>query len=231
MAAKKIYAVKRGKITGVFNEWEACRASVEGYPGAEYKGFASEKEARAYLGDALEDKEKAGGQSRAEFLADEDLPQEGKLLAYVDGSYEDSLKKYAFGCVFILPDGRVCTEFGNGEKEQALKHRNVSGEMLGAMYAVKTAMASDFRQVELRYDYEGIEKWVTGKWRSKTELTEKYAKAMREWGTKIDIRFTKVAAHSNVYYNELADKLAKKGLREGQGTPKIKGLGDGSEIS
>lgn len=44
MAAKKIYAVKRGKITGVFNEWEACRASVEGYPGAEYKGFASEKE-------------------------------------------------------------------------------------------------------------------------------------------------------------------------------------------
>ncbi len=161
----------------------------------------------------------------------EECPGPDTLLAYVDGSYDDSLKKYAFGCVFILPDGRVCTEFGNGEKEQALKHRNVSGEMLGAMYAVKTAMASDFRQVELRYDYEGIEKWVTGKWRSKTELTEKYAKAMREWGTKIDIRFTKVAAHSNVYYNELADKLAKKGLREGQGTPKIKGLGDGSEIS
>lgn len=168
---------------------------------------------------------------RAYRAAPEECPGQDTLLAYVDGSYDDSLKKYAFGCVFILPDGRICTEFGNGEKEQALKHRNVSGEMLGAMYAVKTAMASGFRQVELRYDYEGIEKWVTGKWRSKTELTEKYAKAMREWGTKIDIRFTKVAAHSNVYYNELADKLAKKGLREGQGTPKIKGLGDGIEIS
>ena len=87
----------------------------------------------------------------------EECPGPDTLLAYVDGSYDDSLKKYAFGCVFILPDGRVCTEFGNGEKEQALKHRNVSGEMLGAMYAVKTAMASDFRQVEIRYVYDGIE--------------------------------------------------------------------------
>lgn len=100
---------------------------------------------------------------RAYRAAPEECPGQDTLLAYVDGSYDDSLKKYAFGCVFILPDGRICTEFGNGEKEQALKHRNVSGEMLGAMYAVKTAMASGFRQVELRYDYEGIEKWVTGK--------------------------------------------------------------------
>ncbi len=249
MGAGKYYAVRKGRTRGLFATWEECRASVEGYSDAEYKSFRERREAEGYLEDipsdansgdasagagASERPAQVGGADpdfRAYRAAPEECPGQDTLLAYVDGSYDDSLKKYAFGCVFILPDGRICTEFGNGEKEQALKHRNVSGEMLGAMYAVKTAMASGFRQVELRYDYEGIEKWVTGKWRSKTELTEKYAKAMREWGTKIDIRFTKVAAHSNVYYNELADKLAKKGLREGQGTPKIKGLGDGSEIS
>lgn len=229
MAAKKIYAVKRGKITGVFNEWEACRASVEGYPGAEYKGFASEKEARAYLGDALEDKEKAGGQSRAEFLADEDLPQEGKLLAYVDGSYEGSLKKYAFGCVFLLADGRIYTQYGNGDREQSLQHRNVTGEMLGAMYAVKFAMFNGFRGVELRYDYQGIEKWVTGEWHARTELTQKYAAAMRSWGKDIEIRFTKVAAHTNVRYNELADQMAKTGLMEGDGVPKVCRIEDMTE--
>lgn len=249
MGAGKYYAVRKGRTRGLFATWEECRACVEGYPDAEYKSFRERREAEGYLEGVPRDANSGGvsaGDGASERPAEardvesdlrayrampEECPGPDTLLAYVDGSYDDSLKKYAFGCVFILPDGRVCTEFGNGEKEQALKHRNVSGEMLGAMYAVKTAMASDFRQVELRYDYEGIEKWVTGKWRSKTELTEKYAKAMREWGTKIDIRFTKVAAHSNVYYNELADKLAKKGLREGQGTPKIKGLGDGSEIS
>ena len=38
-----------------------------------------------------------------------DRPAEGGLLAYVDGSYQDALKKYGFGCVFILSDGRVYT--------------------------------------------------------------------------------------------------------------------------
>ena len=27
----------------------------------------------------------------------------GVLVAYVDGSYNDDVKRYAFGCVFITP--------------------------------------------------------------------------------------------------------------------------------
>ena len=60
-----------------------------------------------------------------------DRPEEGTLLAYVDGSYQDALKKYGFGCIFILPDGRIYTEYGNGDNPDSLKQRNVSGEMLG----------------------------------------------------------------------------------------------------
>lgn len=209
MAAKKFYAVKKGKSTGVFITWEECRASVEGYPGAEYKGFPSMEEAQSYLGTA------------EQFKVEEERPEEGWLLAYVDGSYDDSLKKYAFGCVFILPGGHIYVQYGNGDREQSLQHRNVTGEMLGAMYAVKTAMLNGFKGIEIRYDYQGIEKWVTGEWRSKTELTQKYAHAMRDWGGSIDIRFRKVAAHTNVRYNELADSLAKRGLREGDGVPKV----------
>ena len=78
----------------------------------------------------------------------------------MDGSYDDSLKKYAFGCVFLLPDGRIYTEFGNGDNEKSLQHRNVTGEMLGAMYAVKVAMLNNYKRLEIRYDYQGIEKWV-----------------------------------------------------------------------
>lgn len=212
MAGKRVYAVKRGKNTGIFYQWEECRNAVDGYPGAEYKGFPTVQEAKSYLG--------LTGQE------DIDVPPAGEasgegLLAYVDGSYDDTLKKYAFGCVFILADGHIYTQYGNGDNKQSLQHRNVTGEMLGAMYAVKTAMLNGFQKVELCYDYQGIEKWVTGEWRSKTELTQKYARAMREWGTKIHISFTKVAAHTNVKYNELADQMAKQGLREGNGVPKV----------
>ncbi|MCM1056749.1 MAG: ribonuclease H family protein [Firmicutes bacterium] len=234
MAGKKIYAVKKGKVTGVFKTWEECRESVDGFPGAEYRGFSSQEEAYAYLGitEQSEDTEeelqadRAGRTDRAkgkkQYPSDAaERPQEGRLLAYVDGSYEDSLKKYAFGCVFLTPEGHIYTQYGNGDREQSLQHRNVTGEMLGAMYAVKTAMVNGFQGIEIRYDYQGIEKWVTGEWRSKTELTRKYALAMRDWGRSIEIRFQKVAAHTNVRYNELADSLAKKGLREGNGVPKI----------
>ena len=219
MASKKYYAVKKGKVTGVFENWEECKASVDGYPGAEYKGFPTLLEARAF----------AGIQKSSTEEPDEELPKPGTLLAYVDGSYEDSVKKYAFGCVFILPDGRIFTEYGNGDNEQSLQHRNVTGEMLGAMYAVKFAMLNGFSEIEICYDYQGIEKWVTGEWRSKTELTQKYATAMRDWGKNISICFTKVAAHTNVKYNELADKMAKTGLTEGRGVPRVRLLQDMEE--
>ena len=233
MAAKKYYAVKKGKRTGVFDNWVECKASVDGFPGADYRGFATLQEACDYAGVPVPAADVPVAElvgvpvSVAEGVGKSDSEvSQGTcpLLAYVDGSYDDSLKKYAFGCVFILPDGRIYTEFGNGDNPQSLQHRNVTGEMLGAMYAVKTAIMNGYRQIEIRYDYEGIEKWVTGAWRSKTELTQKYAQAMREWSKDIKILFTKVPAHSNVTYNELADRTAKRGLTEGLGVPKVKKL-------
>lgn len=223
MAAKKFYAVKKGRTVGIFDNWTDCKASVDGYPGTVYKGFASLAEARAYMGDA--DTEAEACNDAGTSVSASAIESIGtKLVAYVDGSYDDSLKKYAFGCVFITEDGRVYTEFGNGDNARSLQHRNVTGEMLGAMYAVRFAMMNGFRELEICYDYEGIEKWVTGEWRSKTELTQKYAVAMREWSRSISISFRKVAAHTNVMYNEMADKLAKKGLTEGNGVPKVRKL-------
>ena len=144
---------------------------------------------------------------------------ENKVVAYVDGSYSDSVQKYAFGCVFILGDGRIFTAFGNGDNPESLKQRNVTGEMLGAMYAVQCARISGFEAIDIYYDYSGIEMWVTGGWKAKNELTQKYSQAMRSWGTAIEIRFHKVEGHTGVKYNELADKTAKRGITEGAGVP------------
>ncbi|MBO4515332.1 MAG: reverse transcriptase-like protein [Lachnospiraceae bacterium] len=150
--------------------------------------------------------------------------QENLLTAYVDGSYNDEIKRYAFGCVFLPPQGGIYLAMGNGENPETVSMRNVTGEMLGAMYAVKTAMKNGFSVIALYYDYEGIEKWVTGAWKAKKEHTKKYAQAMQEWGKQIEIRFYKVTAHSKVEYNELADKTAKRGLEEGKGIPPIRML-------
>ncbi|EGS20327.1 uncharacterized protein CTHT_0021530 [Thermochaetoides thermophila DSM 1495] len=45
----KVYAVRRGKRTGIFNTWDEAKAQVEGFSNAEFKSFRSEAEAQAWL--------------------------------------------------------------------------------------------------------------------------------------------------------------------------------------
>ncbi|MCR5719169.1 MAG: ribonuclease H family protein [Lachnospiraceae bacterium] len=211
----KFYAVKKGITPGIYTTWEECEANVAGYSKAEYKSFKTKNEALKYLGlDEIEDN------------PPKELPQKGSLLVYVDGSFEESINRYSFGCVFIRDNNDIRLAFGNGDSEEGLKSRNVSGEMLGAMYAVKCAMKNGFSSVTVCYDYLGIEKWAKGEWKTNTVNTTKYAKAMAEWSKSIKIDFKKVKAHSKVYYNELADETAKRGLIEGNGIPAVSMLDD-----
>jgi len=211
MAKKKVYAVRKGKMTGLFYSWSECEEAVSGYPGAEYKGFSSEEEANTYL---------KNGQEKSQSGSEEIVPD--GLVAYVDGSFDEKLGKYAFGCIIITPNGETIRESGNGNNPESLAIRNVAGEMLGAMFAVKWAVKNGYDNIELRYDYEGIEKWAVGEWKAKNTLTQKYSEFMKEQQSIIQIKFQKVKAHSGDHYNDEADKLAKVALTEGKGIPKIK---------
>lgn len=215
MAKKKIYAVKKGKTVGIFKSWEDCRNSVDGYPGAEYKGFFSEEEANEYLYGTENDTLHAASEK-------EEKCSEDQVLAYVDGSFDEKIGKYAFGCVMITPEGEIMRESGNGDNPESMALRNVTGEMLGAMYAVKWCDKNGYSAIKICYDYMGIEKWATGEWRARNDLTQKYAKFMRENSRKLRISFQKIAAHTGNKYNEEADKLAKAALIDGNGIPEIK---------
>ena len=46
---RKIYAVRQGRQTGLFNTWAACEAQVKGYAGARYKGFTDAAAAMVWL--------------------------------------------------------------------------------------------------------------------------------------------------------------------------------------
>ena len=58
MAKKNYYAVKQGKVPGIYRTWDACKAQVHGYPGAIYKGFERLEEAEAFLGGGKMPKQK-----------------------------------------------------------------------------------------------------------------------------------------------------------------------------
>lgn len=210
MAKSKVYAVRKGKKTGLFYSWEDCKASVHGFQGAVYKSFLTEEEANAYLnGDSsAEDADKTAQDSKGA----NGLSLQNQIIAYVDGSFDKSIGKYAFGCVIITPDGEIIRESGSGNNPESLAIRNVAGEMLGAMHAVKWSIENGYSAVKIFYDYMGIEMWATGGWQAKNALTQKYAAYMQKCNHKIAISFQKVMAHTGDKYNEEADKLAKAAL-------------------
>lgn len=219
MAKKKIYAVRKGHKTGLFYTWDECKKAVHGHSGAEYKGFLTKEEAEAFLNIGA-----AKNSSTTITNVDSNrltTSTSDRLIVYVDGSFDVNLQKYSFGCVILLEDGRIIERSGNGDEPELLAIRNVAGEMHGAMYATQWAFENGYSSVVLHYDYEGIEKWATGVWSARNPHTRKYAAFMRQMQEKIEVIFQKVKAHSGDFYNEQADKLAKKALIEGDGIPEV----------
>lgn len=234
MAKKKYYAVKVGKIRGIFQSWEDCKSSVEGYPGAQHQSFPTEEDARLYLGGDADKYPLFAASAQvttpaavtpsadnADTVRSSVSCLPGQAVAYVDGSFDAKIGRYSFGCVIIPPEGDVVRQSGNGDNPASLALRNVTGEMLGAMFAVQWCIKKGYAAVDIRYDYSGIEMWATGRWKAKNELTQKYAAYMQRNGRRIHITFTKIAAHTGDHYNEMADKLAKRALTEGNGIPEI----------
>ena len=194
------YAVKVGRNSGIYTSWDECKAQVEGISGCEYKGFQTKEEAVRYLNN-ISDKSLGIWSSNT------------AITIFVDGSYDNDTKIYGYGCVAIHENGEIVKFNGIGENQDFSKLRNVAGEILGTVQAVKYAMEYGFPSVEICYDYLGIEKWATKEWKAKTFLTATYAMYMEEWQKYINISFRKIAAHTNVEYNEIADRLAKQAIK------------------
>lgn len=49
MAKTKYYVVARGRKTGIFRDWPTTKAQVDGFTGARYKSFLTEREAQEWL--------------------------------------------------------------------------------------------------------------------------------------------------------------------------------------
>ena len=55
MPKKKFYVVWKGRKTGVFTSWNACKRQIDGFEGAQYKSFVSLDEAEIAASKTFED--------------------------------------------------------------------------------------------------------------------------------------------------------------------------------
>lgn len=193
---RKFYVVRKGRKTGVFFSWGECEKQVHGYSGAEFKSFDNYTDAQRYLDDGVKIAQK--------------LNELEGLVAFVDGSYNNQTKEAGFGCV-LLENDKVIEELTGSITLNKFKNSgNVEGELEAVLEAVHWAIENNHEKITIVYDYNGIEKWVTGEWKTNKDLTRGYAAEMKALKMHIEVDFVKVKAHSGQRYNERADYLAKE---------------------
>ena len=198
LSKKKYYAVKIGRSTGIFDTWEDCKKEIEGYSGAIYKSFSNYEDAERFL----------NGDEKNEL---NNSLLKNSIKAYVDGSYSKTENKYSYGCV-ILCDDKTIKFGGVDDNIDYVEMKNVAGELLGSIEAIKWAKENNYDSITIYHDYEGIERWANGNWKANKKGTIEYVEFIEEYRNWIEIEFIKVKAHSGDIYNEEADKIAKEFL-------------------
>ena len=220
---KKFYAVRKGRKTGIFTTWDECRAQVHGFPCAEYKSFPTMEGAKGFMELGMEGENKLPfdedtkqpsnniNSSIATNQITQNISNEPELVAYVDGSYDRSTKRFSYGMV-ILENGEEKT-FNKSFSDPSLAGmRNVAGEIKGSEAAMQYALDHKIPSIIIYHDYQGIASWCNGDWKANKAGTIAYRDFYQKAKQKINIEFRKVKGHSNDKYNDMVDKLAKEAL-------------------
>lgn len=223
MAKRKYYAVKTGRSSGIYSTWDECKAQTDGVSGADYKAFFSLEEAEQYLQETDEgtshilprttiNSTDLNAQAEDQISA----LSENEVVAFVDGSCNETGEKSAFGAIIFSQNGNRDILYKaftrNNESEEFISFRNVAAELEGVKEVINWAIKYNKTKITIYYDYEGIEKWVTGQWAATKNLTKRYVSFCQEKRNILQIEFIKVPAHAGVTYNEEADCIAKRAL-------------------
>jgi ribonuclease HI len=127
----------------------------------------------------------------------------GIYEAFVDGSYINGTTGY--GAVIYLGD-EVKAELSGMISDT--QFRQFGGELKSVIETLKWCDKSNVRKIRINYDYEGIEKFATGKWKPGNELSRDYVNFIHQ--AKVKIEWRHIKSHTGNIKNDKADLLAKR---------------------
>ena len=150
--ASKYYAVKKGKVPGIYFNWNDCKTMVDGYPGAVYKSFKTIEEAEKFInGEKIIAGEKSITGMKASGESTSESDEKYSTYAFVDGSFNKATHTYGYGGFLVTDHEKYVLQGADNDDEMATM-RNVAGEIKGAEAAVKKAIELGMKELVIYYD-------------------------------------------------------------------------------
>jgi viroplasmin and RNaseH domain-containing protein len=188
----KYYAVKTGRVPGIYKTWSECQKQTQGYPCTVFKSFISKDEAEDFIKDKNEEKQKIYNQ-----------------IAYTDGSYKNvrGRKMSGGGVYFTCGDLKAC--FGICPKNHTNNRGELYGVFLALKYGEKYVKYNGRFKLKIMIDSEYAHHTVTKEWKAKNNLD--ILKDIWKLQENMDVDFKHIYGHSNDQGNDLADTYANEG--------------------
>lgn len=227
---EKIYVVVKGFNPGIYHSIEEVNEQIRGYTNPEIKSFKTIEDAESFANsfkivtettviskkETFEIKKTKKNKKKNKKKDKKDKKKKNKktkkakkAIVYVDGSYNQFIKKAAYACVIITESSE---EYLSGSIEDFNELHNVSGELKAAMRAMEYCVDKKIDKLTICYDFAGIETLCENIREESKDYIKSYKKYVRSISEKVDVSFKKIKAHSGDKYNEMADKLAKHAL-------------------
>lgn len=138
---------------------------------------------------------------------------------YVDGSYNPQTAHWGGGAA-ILNDEETevlhtiqVTDFDDNGSRQI--NGELASSIMSLEYVLNHSDRFEDKKIVIYYDYLGIEKWATGEWSARKDVSKDYSVRVKNLILalkvmhQIEVSFHKVKAHSSDKYNALVDRLSK----------------------
>lgn len=195
------YAVKKGRIPGIYITWSACEEQVKSYPGASFKKFTSYEEAQMYMKDIV-------------------VPDTvASYTLWTDGSaYLGKSAGYAY--VFVDPSGKKVYEHSGKVGEPFTSpHAEIVAICEGISAYIKYFPPGS--RLVVKSDCDLAVKTINDWGRTRTPerwATSAYGEtlyALYSWFSQHpEVAITHIPSHSGLEFNERCDVLAKAAARE-----------------
>jgi ribonuclease HI len=225
MAKRKWYAVKNGKIPGIYTEWPKAEAQVKGFPGARFKGFSSEEEARLRLdGNLVKQKGREAGKKPKKPTNQVAAPADGfedGIVVYTDGGAINNPGPGGYG--IVLTYGKKCgRKLADTTRELSGGFRlttNNRMELMACIVALRELDKGDIPVTlfsDSSYVVNGMRKGWAKKWQKNGWLKADKKPVMNQdlWAellklsADLKVSFHWVKGHAGNPMNERCDKLA-----------------------